>query len=120
MNDDLTWQQLQAAIGVSGAISIVGGKVIIDPSLITGDTYDNLADKGVIEFVYKLHGFAYKAQTTMNQNATAGNRLNSFSTTSFGTISQDTSGVLTAKVTGSRSVTAILNLDEDNPIGSNV
>ena len=115
--NDLTWQQLQAAIGVSGAITLVSGKVVIDPSLITGDTLDSLNDYGVLEFIYKLLGFGQKAQSQLNQGRTSGNRLNSFGSTIFGAVSQAETGE--ARLTASRNITVVVNLDQDNPNGVN-
>jgi hypothetical protein len=116
--DDLTWQQLQTAIGVTGAITLVSGKVVIDPSLITGDTFDSLNDKGVLEFLYKLLGFGQKAQTTINQGLTVGSRLNSFSSATFGAVSQLDDG--SARLTATRQITVNITLDQNNPVGLNI
>lgn len=118
MNDDLTWQQLQNAISQTGAITFANNKIIIDTSLITGDTYTGLNAKGVLEFVYKLLGFCYKAQATINNNTPQGQRLNSLTETIFGAISQvDTVG---AKVTATRQISVVVSLDQDNPTGINI
>lgn len=114
---DLTWQQLQTAIGVTGAITVVSGKVIIDPTLVTGDTFNSMDDQGVLEFIYKLLGYGFKAQTQFNQNRATGSRLNSFGSTIFGGVSQIETGE--ARLTATRNITVVVNLDQDNPNGVN-
>jgi hypothetical protein len=118
MIDDLTWQQLQTAIAVNNAITVSGGKVVIDVSLVTGDTIGSLSDKGVIEFCHKLLNAAYKAQTAANQNIATGQRLNSFSQPIFGSIAIDQDG--NSRLTITRQVTALVELDQDNPVGINI
>lgn len=117
MPNDLTWRQLRTAIGNDNAITLVAGKIQIDPALITGDDYDSLDDGGVIETLHKLLGVAYQAQTTANQGVSTGQRLNSLGATSYGAIVQDSSG---STVTATRAITVITPLDENNITGTNV
>lgn len=83
---DLTWQQLQTEIGTAGAIAISGTTVAIDVSLVTGDATDALTDAGVLKFVDKLLSYCLAAQTTANGGQVAGERLNSFSAPTYGSV----------------------------------
>ncbi|MGL5874222.1 MAG: hypothetical protein ACRC2R_17945 [Xenococcaceae cyanobacterium] len=111
---EITWQQLQEKINVPNAIAISNGQVVINPSLVTGDPYPDLSSGGVIEFVYKLMGFCQKAQAQINSNATSGNRLTSFSATSFGSVQE---GTAKTTATATRGVTVQLSVDESEPLG---
>lgn len=81
---DLTWQQLQDAIGITGAITVVSGKVVIDVGLIAGATIDGLSDTGVIKFLDKLLEAGYDAQVSANTSQTTGERLAAFSNATIG------------------------------------
>lgn len=79
MATDLTWAQVDAALGSNGAISLdSNGLLIITPSLITGDSYDALTDSGVVEFMHKLREACSVAQATVNTGVAAGSRLAAF------------------------------------------
>jgi hypothetical protein len=81
---DLTWEQLNTALGGAGKVSVVGGKVTIDVGAVTGDVIDVLTKAGVVEFCSKLLEAAARAQATVNEGAVAGERLNSFAAPVYG------------------------------------
>lgn len=114
MSVDISWQQILDQVNVDGAIAIVNGKVLIDPAKFTGETYTQLSNTGVIEFVYKLLGCCQKAQAQINTTATSPNRLNSFGATTFGQV-QESGGRTTT--TATRNVIVRLPLDEAQPLG---
>jgi hypothetical protein len=82
--NDLTFAQLNTALGGSGKIAVSSGKVVIDVGGVTGDTIDDLADQGVVELLSKLLEAASRAQTTVNENQAVGERLNAFPAPTFG------------------------------------
>jgi hypothetical protein len=82
--NDLTWQQLQDALGIAGAITVTSEKVLIDVSLIADATIDSLSDKGVLKFLDKLLDACQEAQTTVNAAQAAGERLAAFSPPTIG------------------------------------
>lgn len=90
---DLTWQQLEDACGITGAITVTGtgdtAKVMIDVSLITGSHIGALSAGGVIDFLIKLREFAATAQTTANTNQSAGEKLAAFPTLVYGNLGSD-------------------------------
>lgn len=106
MANDLTWEQVNVALGTN-AISVVGGSVVLNISTLTGDAVSAMTSTGVVEACIKfLRGCAI-AQETVNAAALPGQRLNSFPTPSFGTPFLDTTAVpagyyatITASVTG--------------------
>lgn len=75
---DLTWAQLETALGSNGAISVVGGTIVIKPSLITGDSLETMAASGVVEFMHKIRSACSSAQTTVNNGQAIGDRLAAF------------------------------------------
>lgn len=78
---DLTWQELQTeltAMGYANAVSVSGGKVMIDPGVINGEAIDSMTDTGVCETLYKLRQAAGNAQTTVNTPLPAEEQLTSF------------------------------------------
>jgi len=81
---DLTWQQLQDALGTAGAITVVSGKVVIDVGLVGGLTADSLSDNGVIKFLDKLLDACQDAQSTANTAQTTGERLAAFTPPTIG------------------------------------
>ena len=82
--NDLTWQQLQDALGTAGAITVASGKVVIDVGLVGGLTADALSDNGVLKFLDKLLDACQDAQTTVNAAQAVGERLAAFSTPTIG------------------------------------
>lgn len=84
---DLTFQQLQDAIGVTGAITVVSGKVVIDAGLVAGLTLDDLADMGVLKFLDKLIEAGFDAQVAANSAQIAGERLAAFNAPTIGAAS---------------------------------
>lgn len=90
MPNDLTWSQVNTAIG-SNAISVSGGTVVIDVSVVLGDSITSLNDMKVVEFVYKLLVRCYNAQITANVGLTS-NTLSSFSSPSYSSV-QDQNGL---------------------------
>lgn len=85
--DDLTWEQLNTALGGSGKISVVSGEVIIKPGIVNADTINALSSTGVVEFCSKLMEAAFRAQTTVNQGQATGERLNAFANPSYAGVS---------------------------------
>lgn len=79
---DLTWQQLQDALGVTGAVVVTGTApnetVMIDVSKITGNNISGLTSTGVLEFFAKLFYASLSAQATANTDQPAGEKLNAF------------------------------------------
>lgn len=75
---DLTWQQLESALGSLGVVSISGGTIVIKPAVLTGDTMDSLTSSGVIEFMHKLREACSAAQSTVNNGQAVGERLAAF------------------------------------------
>ena len=75
---DLSWAQVEAALGSLGAISIdADGVVSIKPSVITNEGA-SMASTGVVEFVYKFLLACNSAQTSVNSTQNVGNRLAAF------------------------------------------
>lgn len=116
MPSDITWNQLQTDIGVSGAIQISGSNVLINVSLITGDTYPNLDSVGVIEFARKLLDKCNKTQTRINQGVEVGQRLASFPNASLGTPTKDVDGIL--RITSTQQLVSRLKVDDNQVTGS--
>ncbi|MBC7971542.1 MAG: hypothetical protein H7Z11_15710 [Verrucomicrobia bacterium] len=85
--DDLTWDQLNIALGGSGKIAVVAGEVVIKPGVINADTLDAITDPGVVEFCSKLLEAAVRAQATVNQAQATGERLSAFATPVYGGVS---------------------------------
>lgn len=90
---DLTWQQLEDASGIIGAIAVTGvgdaAKVMIDVSLITGVHAGALSAGGVVDFLIKLREFASTAQTTANVGQSAGEKLAAFPALVYGNLGSD-------------------------------
>ncbi|MHC5719130.1 MAG: hypothetical protein ACYTX0_45475 [Nostoc sp.] len=90
---DLTWQQLEDASGITGAIAVVGtgdtAKVMIDVSLITGSHIAALSATGVIDFLIKLREFAAAAQVTANVGQAVGEKLAAFPALTYGVLGSD-------------------------------
>ncbi|AFZ57653.1 hypothetical protein H6G54_26785 [Anabaena cylindrica FACHB-243] len=85
---DLTWQEIQTELtamnaNYAGAISVVGGQVVIDVETITGETSTAMTAEGVVEFIYKLRDAAGRAQLTVNENQAVGEQLDSFPAFSY-------------------------------------
>ena len=79
--NDLTWQELLAALPPE-SIFIDGIKgVCINISLVSGESQNLnlLTQAGVIEFAYKLLDACNRAQKTKNTPLATGTRLNAFS-----------------------------------------
>lgn len=81
---DLTWDQLNTALGGAGKITVAAGKVTIDVGAVTGDTVDALTDTGVVEFCCKILEACNRAQVAANEGQAAGERLNSFPAPTYG------------------------------------
>lgn len=96
---DLTWAQV-AAKAPTDAIVVSAGKVMIDVSLLTGDTVDALSDEGVTEFMIKLHDACNQAQTTANAVPGA-TQINAFPTPSYGTPLRESNGTVASSVNSS-------------------
>jgi hypothetical protein len=112
MANDLTFQQLQDAIGSAGAISYDATEGIrIKIAAITGDTYTGLTSTGVIEALSKLLAAAYKAQVTVNASAPIGARLNAFS--------QPALGIPTGDANGNYYTVATYTMQSQSPIDLN-
>lgn len=83
---DLTWQQLETAIGVNNAI-------IVDPThgicirvgALLGSNPTAKTAMGVVEAMFELREAAKKAQDTANTNQAIGERLAAFPPVSSGT-----------------------------------
>ena len=90
---DLTWQQLEDAAGITGAIAVTGtgdaAKVMIDVSLITGTHIGALSAGGVVDFLIKLREFAAAAQVTANTGQSVGEKLAAFPTLTYGSLGSD-------------------------------
>lgn len=101
MATDLTWIQLQEAIGANGTISYDAANqdIVIRVKPITGDNYNGIGNIGVIEFVAKLFTICRTAQTQSNTNAVAGSRLNAFQAPQFGVPFQSDNGQFFALAT---------------------
>lgn len=81
---DLTWQQLANQLPAN-AITVVSGKVMIDPSIIISANVDDLTDAGVIKFFSFLFTAANKAQIAANTSQVDGERLTAFNPATIGT-----------------------------------
>lgn len=90
---DLTWQQLEDASGITGAIAVVGSgdtaKVMIDASLITGTHLAALSATSVVDFLIKLREFAATAQVTANVGLSIGEKLAAFPSLTYGALGTD-------------------------------
>lgn len=84
MPNDLTWTQLNAAF-VTPPITVSEGSVIIDTSIVVGDSIASLSDSKVVEFCYKLLLACNKAQIAANVGLTT-NLLNSFPNPFYGSV----------------------------------
>lgn len=78
MANDLTFNQLSNALPAGSIIVDSTHGVMLKASAITGDSIDDLNDTGVVETLFKLVRAANQAQNVVNQNASAGQRLNAF------------------------------------------
>ncbi len=113
MANDLNWQQLEQAIGNTGAITHVPqtGDIVISVKKVTGDLYTALGDPGVVEFVSKLLSFCRAAQTQANTTAVAGSRLNAFQAPQFG-VPYLENGQYFAQITHTMQAQAPVSLDD--------
>ena len=124
MPDDLSFTQLKNTSGAGlGGRTLVNldpnfGPVIYVNALLIDNPVDSLDDKGVVEFVYKLIEKCYLAQTLANENAAAGNKLNAFSATTYGTPKEDIDGKM--RVQSTQQVLARLLVEEKSIIGTRV
>lgn len=116
MPKDLSWNQVQTEIAVTGAIQMSGANIVINASLLTGDTYTDLNSLGVTEFVNKLIDYCNKAQTKVNQGVEVGQRLAAFPNASLGTPTKDTDGIL--RITCNQQVLSRLRVDTDQVTGN--
>lgn len=80
---DLTYDQLNAALGVDNAIYVgedplgnIG--VLISVSLINGEVANTLSEKGTIKLLTRLMAACRKAQETLNEGQAAGEKLDAF------------------------------------------
>ncbi|HIK27977.1 MAG: hypothetical protein N3E45_17100 [Oscillatoriaceae bacterium SKW80] len=81
---DITWQQLEAASGLSFISSDSSGLIIrLQP--LTGSNSTNKNSPGVVQALFKLREFAAIAQVSANQGKVIGERLASFPPSSSGT-----------------------------------
>jgi len=74
---DITFSELSAA--ANNCCIESNGKVLIDPSLLTGETIANLSDGGVLETLAKLMKSAYEAQEEKNELLQQGQKLGALS-----------------------------------------
>lgn len=81
--EDLTYDQLNAALGVSNAIYVgedplgnIG--VLISASLINGETINTLSASGTIKLLTRLMAACRKAQEALNVNQVDGEKLDAF------------------------------------------
>lgn len=111
---DLTFAELNDALG-GEAISFDSENLDIKISIrvITGDTYNNLSNEGVLEALYKIRSACTTAQNTANETLDAGDRLNSFPSFSF---SPPSDGFVTV----TQSHTVRIPLDTAQVVGTNV
>lgn len=89
---DLSWDELNNALtanGITNAVSVVDGKVMIDVGAVTGDSTPALTNEGVVEFLYKVRESAGVAARLANETLDAGDQLNSFPAFSYGAPSED-------------------------------
>ena len=89
MPNDLTWAQVNAAF-VTPPISVSGNTVVIDTSIVIGDSITALSDSKVVEFCYKLLLACNRAQATVNVGLTT-NLLNSFPSQFYSSVEDPTS-----------------------------
>lgn len=79
---DITWEQLNEALGDVNAIQVVGEgqnqRIVIDTSRIAGGTAQNLTDPGVIEVIATLFFAAREAQNDVNSTLPPGRKINAF------------------------------------------
>ena len=80
---DLTFSQLSDALGIPNAI-FVGedalGNITVQLSIsaINDETVNNLTNAGVVKFLTRLREACHKAQETINQGQTEGEKLDAF------------------------------------------
>lgn len=89
---DLSWQEVQdelTAMGYTDAVAVVGGKIMIDVGVITGESVTAMTQEGVVEFLYKFRQGAGLAQTTANESQIEGEQLASFPPFSYGAPSEE-------------------------------
>lgn len=110
MNNDLSFQQINSFLG-SNVFTIDGPKISLDVSAITGDTYSELSDLGIVEFAFKFLKACYDTQSSLNRSATT--PLTSFSNPFYGTVQNATPPT----IEGSITVTGIIPLDIDSVVG---
>jgi hypothetical protein len=90
--NDLTWQQLNEALGETGQIFLgedtqgnIG--VLISVSTVNGSVAGNLSTNGVVKFLMRLREAAAEAQILINETQAVGEKLNAFPpSTSNGTV----------------------------------
>lgn len=120
---DLTWAQLGEKLP-AGAIALAAagdmdGKVVIDVSALTGDVIDSLTDTGVVELITKILSGCELAQVTVNEGVVAGDRLNSFPTSNYGSPTRNpTDGLLYAQRI--QQIVSRAPLNVDMAIGTNI
>lgn len=95
MSNDLTWQQIQAQIGIAGAVVITDGIATLNINLVTGKTYSDLNSDGVTEFMHKLVDACSRAETMVNASRPIQNHLASFPNSFLATPQTDETGKTT-------------------------
>ncbi len=115
----LTWQHLADQLDNLGmdstAITVTGGKVIIDPSGITGDAHGSLSNALVLEFLTKFVNLCRQAQIIYNENNQ--NPINVINAPFMSTPTTDTDGSLF--ITKTQSFQVRMNINTDVVLGVN-
>jgi hypothetical protein len=113
MANDLTWQQLDTALG-GGVITLAGNDIVISASGITGDTYAAATDSGVAEFMFKLRSACTDAQATLNESLPEGEEaLNAFPGFSYGPL-------INGEVTVTQQQSVKMRLDTSTVFGTSI
>ncbi|MEL7406334.1 MAG: hypothetical protein AAFN00_05150 [Cyanobacteria bacterium J06558_2] len=110
---DLTFTELDTALG-GGALTLERDDIKISVKAITRDTYDNLSNEGVVEFIYKLRAACTTAQDVANAALPDGEEaLSSFPAFTF---SPPADGLVTV----TQSQTVQIPLNTQSVIGTSV
>ena len=111
---DLTFQEINNKFGQSlFQFDSLDNSIKLNISHLTGNTYTQLTDNGIVECCFKLLKICQETQIERNKTATP--KLSSFSNPFYGTVQQGNPPT----IQGSATVTAIIPLNIDSLTGNN-
>lgn len=104
--NDLTFVQWQADLP-AGVLTVTGGVVSLNLTVLSGGSVDALAKPGVVKALAILLDAAYKTQLTVNTGQAVGERLAAFPPPSSGAIANGFAPVTRSLISRAEVATAV-------------